>query len=103
MNTGHVAGRHAIVVLGTVLALGASGTARAQGLTPPVEGTVALDQTVQQEYTGAHFVIVKTMAGFGHVGRFTKGLFVHRSPASGNNGTGPAQNSQTVAVSGRTR
>ena len=95
MKTRHATGRCAIVALGMVLALGAPGTARGQGLTPPVEGTVALDQTVQQEYTGAHFVIVKTMAGVAHVGHFAKGLFVHR-PATGNEAAGSAQMTQAV-------
>jgi hypothetical protein len=84
-----------------VLALGA-GTAGAQSLTPPIEGTVALDQTVQQEYTGAHFVIVKTMAGVGHVGHFAKALFVHRS-TTGNDGASAAQQTGVVVVHGQTK
>jgi hypothetical protein len=101
MTNGNAKVRHYLAALGTVLALGASSTVGAQVLNPPIEGTVALDQTVQQEYTGVHFVLVKTMAGFGHVGRFTKGLFIHRATATGSDGSGSAQKRQAVSVQGQ--
>ena len=51
---------------------------------PPVDGTVALQGTVDEEYAAANLIIVKTMDGVRHVFHFTKDLLVHGGPTGPN-------------------
>jgi hypothetical protein len=68
----------AAVCGGTVLALSATLAAQSP---PPVNGTIALEGTVDQEYKAANTVIVKTMDGVRHLFHLTEKTAVHGADA----------------------
>jgi hypothetical protein len=50
---------------------------------PPVNGTVALEGTVEQEYKAANTVVVKTMDGIRHLFHLTGKTVVHGGESAG--------------------
>jgi hypothetical protein len=92
-------------LVGTMVVLTATVLGGSQvwaGQAPPpiggVTGTIALEGTVDQEYTGANTVIVKSLDGVQHVFHFTKDLLVHGGKSSGVQALQGLKEGATVAV-----
>jgi hypothetical protein len=83
-----------VVLLSDPAAIEAQQPVPIQGVT----GTMALDGTVEQEYTGANTVIVKTMDGVRHAFHFASDLLVHGGKGSGVDALQGLREGTTVVV-----
>src|SRR5215472_7495098 len=72
-----------LIVCGAILASSSLATATkvAAQTAPPVQGTIAPDDTTRKVYAAGHVVIVGVLDGVDHAMQFAKNLFGGKPPA----------------------
>jgi hypothetical protein len=85
------------LTIAILFAVGLSTVGSAQS-PPPVQGTVALEGTMQKFYRAANVVIVATLDGVEHAYRFTTDLVVHGGKGAGVDALEGLREGSTVVV-----
>jgi hypothetical protein len=83
--------------IAVLLAVGLSTAVSAQS-SPPVQGTVALEGTMNKFYRASNVVIVATVDGIEHAYRFAKDLVVHGGKGAGVDALEGLREGSTVVV-----